>query len=277
MITRNDLRIRDPFILTDFKAKCYYMYGTIDLIPGRYDTAPTFSVCKSYDLEHFEEPKVIFDARKCNFWADKDFWAPEVHRYRGKYYLFGSCRAEGKCRATHIFVSDTPDGEFRPLSERPITPSDWDCLDGTFFLENDTPYMVFCHEWTQIKDGEIHAVQLSEDLSHAVGEPFLLFRASDNPGVSELKAGTGNYVTDGPFLYREDGKIKMIWSSFYKGRYLVLGAESDSWRGEWKHSGSKFDFDGGHAMIFTTLEGDRRISLHAPNKSNFERFVSYAF
>ena len=277
MIKRSELRIRDPFILTDLEAGCYYMYGTIDLKPGSYATAPTFSVCKTYDLENFEEPKIIFDGRKNDFWAENDFWAPEVHKYKDKYYLFGSCKAEDKCRATQIFVCDTPDGEFIPTSEKPITPPDWECLDGTFFVENSTPYMIFCHEWTQVKDGEIWAVALSKDLSGAAGDPFMLFKASDNPGVSELSAGTGNYVTDGPFLYRENGKIKMIWSSFYKGRYLVLEAESDSLCGKWTHKGSKFDFDGGHAMIFTTLEGKRMISLHTPNKTDFERAVFYEF
>ena len=56
-------------------------------------------------------------------------------------------------------------------------------------------------------------MQLSEDLKSAVGEPFLLFRASDNPNVSELNGHPGAYVTDGPFLYREDDKVNMIWSS----------------------------------------------------------------
>ena len=69
----------------------------------------------------------------------------------------------------------------------------------------------------------------------------------------------------------------MIWSSFGGGRYLVLEAESDSLFGEWEHHGSKFDFDGGHAMLFYTLDGKRMISLHSPNKSNFERafFAEY--
>ena len=277
MIKKSDLRIRDPFILTDFEAKCYYMFGTIALHRDGYGTAPTFSVCKSYDLESFEEPKVIFDATKINFWADRDFWAPEVHKYNGKYYLFGSCKAENRCRATHIFVSDTPDGEYKPVSNNPITPPEWECLDGTLYVENDTPYIVFCHEWLQVKDGEIWALPLAKDLSRAEGEPFMLFKASDNPGVSELREGTGNYVTDGPFFYKEDGKVKMIWSSFYKGRYLVLGAESDSIFGKWTHSGSKFDFDGGHAMIFTTLDGKRMISLHSPNTTNLERLALYEF
>ena len=275
MIKREDLRIRDPFILTDSKAGCYYMYGTIDLKPSRLKTFPIFSVCKTYDLETFENPKIIFDGEKNNFWADRDYWAPEVHRYNGKYYLFGSCKAEGKCRATHIFVCDTPDGEFKPVSEEPITPQNWECLDGTLFIENNIPYIIFSHGWDQVKDGEICAMKLSNDLSCALGEPFLLFKASESSQISELRTGTGNYVSEGPFLYHEDGKVKMIWSSFCDGRYLVLDAESDSLRGKWTHGGSKFDFDGGHAMIFTSLEGKKMIALHSPNTVDFERAVFY--
>lgn len=271
MKKRNEIRIRDPFILTDLENSCYYMYGTTALENDSLHAGCTFSVYKSYDLEEFEGPKVVFDGGKNGFWADRDFWASEVHKWGGKYYLFGSCKREGKCRATHIFVSDSPDGEYLPVSKYPITPEGWECLDGTFYVEDGTPYMVFCHEWVQVKDGEIWAQELSTDLSHAVGEPFMLFKASDNQSVSEIEAGSGNYVTDGPFLYREDGRLHMIWSSFYNGRYLVLDAESDSIRGKWIHGGSRFDFDGGHAMIFTTIGGERMIALHSPNKAGFER------
>ena len=271
MLKREDIRIRDPFILTDFDTGCYYMYGTTDLEEGTLHAEPRFSVYKSYDLENFEGPKVIFDGAKNNFWADRDFWAAEVHKYNGKFYLFGSCKAEGRCRTTEIFVSDSPEGHFVPVSQNGITPKGWECLDGTFFVEDGKPYMVFSHEWVQVGDGEIWAVELSRDLSEPAGEAFMLFKASDNPAVSELEEGTGNYVTDGPFLYREGDKVKMIWSSFYRGRYLVLDAESDSLRGKWRHGGSRFDFDGGHAMIFTTLEGERMLSLHAPNTADMER------
>ena len=272
---REEIRIRDPFILTDHENGCYYMYGTTALESGSLRAGCTFSVYKSYDLEEFEGPKIIFDGGKAGFWADRDFWAPEVHKWGGRYYLFGSCKAEGKCRATQILVCDTPDGEYLPISDKPITPKEWECLDGTLYVEDGTPYIVFCHEWVQIGDGEIWAMELSPDLAHAAGEPFILFRASDNPNVSELEQGSGNYVTDGPFLYREGGRLRMIWSSFYKGRYLVLDAESDSIRGKWVHRGSRFDFDGGHAMIFTTLEGKRMIALHAPNKPGLERAAFY--
>jgi GH43 family beta-xylosidase len=278
MLKREEIRIRDPFILTDKEQECYYMYGTTALEVGTLAAKNTFSVYKTYDLENFEDPKVIFNGSEIGFWADRDFWAPEVHKYNGRYYLFGSCKASGKCRATQIFVCDTPDGVFKPVSDKPITPDGWECLDGTFFIENGTPYVVFCHEWVQVKNGEIWAMPLKDDLTAPAGEPTMLFKATDNENVSELGGvAPGNYVTDGPFLYREDNKVKMIWSSFYKGRYLVLEAESDSVLGKWTHNGSRFDFDGGHAMLFETLDGKRMISLHAPNSANNERAFFYEY
>ena len=275
MFKREEIRIRDPFILPDRNSGCYYMYGTTALKSGSIGAADTFSVYRSTDLEHFSEPKVIFRGSDVGFWADRDFWAPEVHFYNGKYYLFGSCKADGKCRGTQIFVCDEPDGTFVPLTDLPITPADWECLDGTFWIEDGTPYIVFSHEWLQVKDGEIWAMPLLPDLTAPAGEPFLLFRASDDPAVTELKAGSGNYVTDGPFLFRENETLRMIWSSFREGRYLVLEAESESGslRGPWRHLGSRFPFDGGHAMLFETLDGTRMISLHSPNQAGRERAV----
>ena len=279
MIKREDIRIRDPFIITDKENGCYYMYGTTALrIGDGYNTETTFAVYKSYDLENFEDAKIVFDGSKIGFWGKNNYWAPEVHKYNGKYYLFGSFKAEGICRATHILVCDTPDGTFVPVSNEPATPNGWECLDGTLYVENGTPYIVFCHEWLQVKDGEIWATPLTKDLTAPAGDPFMLFKASDAPSVTELgEKGSGNYVTDGPFFYRENDSLKMIWSSFYNGRYVVLSAESDSIRGEWKHNGSLFDFDGGHAMVFETLEGERMISLHAPNTSDLERPFFFKF
>lgn len=265
MLRRDEIRIRDPFIYTDRENGCYYMYGTTALEQDSIAAKNSFSVYRSYDLELFEEPKIIFDGDACDFWGEYDFWAPEMHVWKGKYYLFGSCKSKACHRGTQIFVSDTPDGTFVPVSPHAATPLDWECLDGTFCHEDGIPYLVFSHEWTQVGDGEICAVALSDDLTHAVGEPFLLFRASDNPAVTPIKEGKGNYVTDGPFLYRENGKWHMIWSSFYGGRYLVLEAESERLDGTWTHHGSRFDFDGGHAMLFETLKGERMISLHRPN------------
>ena len=90
MIRTNVENIGDPFIVC--ADNCYYMYGTTSLKSGTIDAGVSFAVYKTYDLENFYEPKIIIDAKKIGFWADRDFWAPEVHEYKGKYYLFGSLK-----------------------------------------------------------------------------------------------------------------------------------------------------------------------------------------
>ena len=41
-------------------------------------------------------------------------------------------KSDSACRASQILVSDTPDGKFTPLAEKPSTSEDWECLDGSF-------------------------------------------------------------------------------------------------------------------------------------------------
>ena len=281
MIKREDLRIRDPFVLTDTENGCYYMYTSTDNVSPALSELPLgVAVYRTLDLENFEEPISVMSIDDLpDFWADRDVWAPEVHKYRGNYYLFVSLKSADRCRGTHIFRSESPFGPFLPLSELPLTPADWECLDGTLCVEDGRPYMVFCHEWVQIRNGTVCAIELTEDLTEAVGEPFLLFAADENPDSTllTLKNGRNGYITDGPFLYRDGGRLKMIWSSFKDGRYVVLGAESDGIRGTWTQLPPYFDFDGGHSMIFHTLDGRRMISLHAPNYGRAERATFIEF
>ncbi len=70
-------------------------------------------------------------------------------------------------------------------SDRQITPKDWECIDGTFYVSPDgTPYMVFVHEWVQISDGVSVRVELSRDLKGSrVSEPVTLFHASEASGL----------------------------------------------------------------------------------------------
>ena len=272
---REDIRIRDPFILADKTSETYYMYGTTDLVWDSYDALSRFSVYTSKDLENFEGPFPIFDGEKTGFWATQDYWAAEVWQYAGKYYLFGSFKSKDKRRATQILVSESPLGPFVPISLAPQTPWDWECLDGTLWIEEGVPYMVFCHEWLQCEDGEMCAVRLSNDLTQAVEKPFVLFKASDNPYVDTFVGGgfQNSRVTDGPFLFKENGKIKMIWSSHSGGKYAVLEATAESLQGVWSHRKPRFNFDGGHAMLFETFDGKKYFALHQPNIPSNERAV----
>lgn len=262
----NEINIRDPFVLLhDDK---YYLYGS------RVGEQKGFDVYIGDDLENWSEPKQIFAASD-DFWGKTDFGAPEVHCYEGRFYMFASFKADGICRGTAILVSDTPDGIFSVHNPR-VTPEDWECLDGTLYVENGTPYMVFCHEWIQVKNGEVCAVEMTKDLTAAVGEPFLLWKAGDAKWVSSIRDEDGYYVTDGPFLFRgKQGELKSLWSSFSGdfGYVLATATSNDGTiRGIWEiDSDFIFERNGGHGMIFETKDGKNMLSLHAPNKHLSER------
>ena len=138
---------------------------------------------KSNDLENWSGPKTVFSFPP-DFWATKSIWAPEVHKYHNKYYLFTTFTGEGTLpiekpdeqprmipalRGTQILVSDTPDGPFVPFANRPHTPDGLMTLDGTLWIENDIPYLIYCHEWVQLHEGTIEGIQLTPDLSQTIG------------------------------------------------------------------------------------------------------------
>lgn len=287
----NEINIRDPFVLP-YEGK-YYMYGTRGA--SCWGECDGFDVYVSEDLINWSEPIEAFHKPE-GFWADRNYWAPEVHYYNGSFYAFVSFKSEDRCRGTQILKSDSPTGPFGLHSNGPITPSDWECLDGTFYVDPDgQPYMVFCHEWVQVGDGEICAVKLSSDLKEAVSEPVLLFTASNSPWPRPIRNGP-NYVTDGPYLFQPDSPYRnhyipsdngqnsknpkplvMLWSSMGENNdYIQIISVSDngSITGPWRHDMDLlFKSDGGHGMIFRDFNGNLFLTLHSPNKHLLERPV----
>jgi beta-xylosidase len=279
-----DIRIRDPYVITDRNSNSYYLFGTTDSEPW-FGKGEGFLVYQSKDLIGWTELGYAFIPGQ-NFWGEKNFWAPEIHRYQNGFYMLASFYAEKKCRGVQILKSDHIEGPYIPIVDRAVTPSDWECLDGTLFIdEEETPWLIFSHEWTQIEDGAICCAKLSKDLTAMITEPVVLFHASEAPwsvpdtgGV--IKKEGRNYVTDGPFLFKTPGgELKMLWSSFSKTGYSIGVASSRSGRitGPWVQAKEPFyKKDGGHGMLFRTLEGALRLAIHTPNESPEERAVFLA-
>lgn len=273
-LSLSDFRIRDPFVLPVPEEGAYYLYGTSMHLPA----ATGFDAYTSTDLKTWKGPVPVFRPEP-GFWATGSYWAPEVYAYKGRYYMFATFHSKERNRGTQVLVADKPSGPFRVHSDGPVTPKEWLCLDGTLFVEDaQQPWMVFCHEWLQVKDGEICAVKLSPELDRAIDKPELLFKATDVKWVVE----TGDtkhkgFVTDGPFLHRaKSGALWMLWSSFGEGGYKTALAISDSGSllGPWKQCEKPiFEDDGGHAMLFTSFDGTLLMSLHRPNRHPDERAI----
>ena len=291
-----EINIRDPFIVADETTHTYYLYCSSSVKGSQGQSIGGVAAYKSKDLKNWEGPIQVFTVPEDN-WITGNVWAPEVHKYNGKYYLFATLNtdiewrhAKGNgwpkyyYRGTQVFYADSPEGPFQAFDKVPHTPMAWMCLDGTLFVEdNGQPYMVFCHEWVQTVDGTMCAVPLATDLSMPVGNPQTLFYASAAAWStgSEIKGSDErSYVTDGCFLYRTSkGKLLMIWSSFMNGQYAIGIAEStsDHVQGPWRqHQEPLFNKDGGHAMIFKSFEGKLFIVFHSPNSpSGAERARLY--
>lgn len=270
---KEEIRIRDPFILPE--SGRYYMYGSANYISHNEGAKPAFSYSVSLDLENWSELEVCFE-RPDDFWGTVDFWAPEVHKIGGKFYMFASFynKERKNChRGTGILVADRPQGPFTVWCDR-ITPEEWDCLDGTYYEENGVPYLVFSHEWCQIHDGEICYMPLTADLKHPAGEPVVMLRASEPHWA---KKDCIDFITDGPFMVKQhSGRLVMLWSSFDANGYVEAVAVSDngSIKGNWNHCRNLLSAeDGGHGMIFRDQSGNAFFSMHRPNEGPLERAV----
>jgi len=276
MLSLSMINLRDPFVLAG--EEVYYLYGTRG--ETCWGPASGFDVYVSADLEHWSGPRPCFE-NDGTFWADRNYWAPEVHPWHGAWYLFASFKSETRRRGTAILRAESPLGPFLPWSDGPVTPADWECLDGTFFSDDTgRPFMVFCHEWVQAGDGEILALPLTEDLRAAAGDPALLFRASEAAWARKVRhsSGISGFVTDGPFLWRDrDGRLLCLWSSFSDSGYTQGLAVSDNGRidGRFTQLEPLFRGDGGHGMLFRTREGRTLLALHTPNQHLLERPCFY--
>jgi hypothetical protein len=97
-------------------------------------------------LRYWERPKVVFLVPP-NAFARDGGWAPEVHEYKGRFYLFTTLHNEKKVigehtpfptfvRGTIVAVSDSPEGLFAMLDKKsPVAPggfhdSQWHAVRG---------------------------------------------------------------------------------------------------------------------------------------------------
>ena len=264
---------RDPFIM-----RCgneYYLY--------KKDKKSTKIVCHvSKDLKMWSDEITVYLPPKNFHGTAHLFWAPECHYYKGKYYIFTSVYSSvTKHRCISVYRADNPLGPFEDIAGGCITPTDWDAIDGTFYVdETGQPWMIFVHEWISMPDGNgsFVAAKLAEDLTHFISEPIHLFYAK------ELQGATMG-VTDGCYMVTTtSGKLCMIWSNFTQKGYVVAKAYSQSGKiqGPWVQEGLLYQkgafsfakYEGGHGMVFQKIDGGFAVAYHSPNKREGETLES---
>lgn len=275
-VSLKELSMSDPFIYPDPETKTYWL------------TSTGGSLYKSTDLEMWTGPYNVIDLS--GTWMQGNFVAAaEIHKFGDKFYYAGTWNNHGVCieqvprrynvplNQTQLLVSDKVDGPYLPLVKDSVFclgPTNWDIIDGTLYEENDTVYMVFVHEWTQLIDGTMAYMPLSKDLTHRTADPTTIFRASEAAWSKEMNSiGEATFgmkmpgwVTDGPQMFRtQTGRLGMLWSSWGENRYAqgIAWSLSGSIKGPWIQEEKAFRGDNsGHGMLFRTFEGELLYSVH---------------
>ena len=143
---KSQIPLADPYILLD--GDTYYAYGTHD--------ASGIRCYSSTDLRVWKDEGQALN--KANTTEQKNFWAPEVYRIKGKYIMYFSANE-------HLFAAtaDSPKGPFKQVGSYQMENliNDEKCIDSHVFIDEDSTAYIFFVRFT---DGNcIWQAKLSDD------------------------------------------------------------------------------------------------------------------
>ncbi|MDR6533575.1 beta-xylosidase [Caulobacter rhizosphaerae] len=280
-LTLPDMPLHDPWIVADAEAGLYRLYtSNIAAVSGTPGLGTMMYA--SRDLKTWSPPVAVFVA-PTKAWFKGGAWAPEVHPWRGRWWLFATFHDEAAAlppigqrkpyrRGTVVAMADRPEGPFKLVRDgEPVAPKALMTLDGTLYVDPaGKPWFVYAHEWLQTADGTMEAVPVTDDLA-AKGPPRVLFKASDAPWAKGDRRPSGDtvFVTDGPELFRtRTGVLLMLWSSYDANGYVQSQARSKSGTlaGPWEQLPPLVRHDSGHGMLFRRFDGQLMMIVHRPFK-----------
>ena len=194
----------------------YWIYPTWSDL---YENQTFFDCFSSKDLVNWTKHSSILDTTEVK-WAKRAMWAPSVIRKDGKYYLFFGANDvhEGEIGGIGVAVSDRPEGPYKDLLGKPLINeivNGAQPIDQFVFKDDDNRYYMYYGGW-----GHCNVVQLNDDFTGLV--PF-------EDGEIYKEVTPANY-TEGPFMFRKNGKYYFMWSEGGWGNpdYSVAYAISDS-------------------------------------------------
>jgi len=246
-----DVAFGDPFVVYDDESDTYYMYGTGGVANG-------FKAYSSKDLKNWKECGQVYSSDQEKAWGTKDFWAPEVYKRNGKYYLFYSAHWKNNPNnelenyKIGIAVADSPLGPFEDMTGAPLFDPGYPIIDANvYFAEDGKLYLYYsrcCYKhaveseiatWArekkmfdEIEESWIYGVELAADFSTVIGKPVLLLRPpvsmDDQQAEWESRSVTSGEVnrrwTEGSFLFKHGDTYYMMYSAnFFGGQHYAVG------------------------------------------------------
>lgn len=137
--------------------------------------------------------------------------------------------------------------------------------------------MIYCHGWncddSGCYDPSADATKVMGSMAYVELSPDLKSISTDATHYEWFDAKYGNmfnFVTDGPFVYSNNGQKYLLWSTTDQdtGSYKTMCTPFNT-LGENIDIGQKtailYGEDGGHAMVFTDFADDDCLVLHTLN------------
>ena len=267
-INTNDISMGDPFLLSTPEG--YYIWGTTG--------DGGFTTFFSNDLQEWEarEKALRFSDSP---WGNRNFWAPEVCYYQGKYYMTYSCEQkpvqpnEPEGFRICLAVSDIPEGPYK-VTNAPWFDNGWSCIDGHIFVDDDeTPYLFF-NKTGVVEEpwhlyGEIYVVRLKKDLSGFDGDPILASKAEqpwEDPDPEKK-----SICNEGAFVFKKEGVYYLTYSAghYASPKYAIGYATAASPLGPWVKSddnpllaGDEAIGGPGHCSVSVAPDGGLLLCYH---------------
>ncbi len=247
----------DPYILNH--EGTYYLYGT----GGKKG----IRVYKSNDLANWSEAAGVKDGYaldSTDVWGNHSFWAPEVYRLNGKFYMFYSVM-------THLAIaeSDSPLGPFVQKEKRPLHP-DIQEIDSHLFIDTDGKKYLYFVRFTG--GNEIWMAEMQDDLSGIKEETLVRCFGVSQDWEKTTKQPVAK-VAEGPFMVKHNDLYYLFYSAnhFKSQDYAVGYAISRSPFGPFEKyennpvliGDGKTIFGTGHHSFFKSNSGQMYIVYHS--------------
>jgi len=163
--------------------------------------APHFPIMKSTDLVHWERVGEVF--AQLPEWAEGNFWAPEIHSWKGRFYIYYTARMRAGPLSVAVAIADQPQGPYADkgvIVSQSVGSIDPVATDD----EAGQRYLIWKDDSNSKNEPTfLWAAKLNEDGTRLAGPHHALFR-NDAP----WEGG----VVEGPFLLRRQGWFYLFYS-----------------------------------------------------------------
>lgn len=192
-IPESEVKTADPFVLYDNGT--YYLYGTRAGNPNK-----GFEAFTSKDLKTWKREGYVITT------GHSLYWAPEVYKFDGKYYMYYSAN-----HRLYVATADNPLGPFKDVTGEPMLELGVNTIDNTVFtdtLEDGSvqQWMFFVEE---SGGNVIYRCKLNPD--HVTCDASTVQRVLSADQSYEKKVGYR--CTEGPIVYKKGNRYFLQYSA----------------------------------------------------------------